>query len=491
MILSLWQVILIALISAIPVKAETAAEALSPLALLNRCYFHLTQRRIPLNHPLRGSVMRGMDPIAACETLLDGTILNPSSGSLQTASEDNLRVLRTFNDFHRTWFPRDDLVNAVVNGTLAAQTKEIHDTGEAGLHVSRAMFAKDARFQDIVTGSHGMEALRSGGAVSNNSREQAKRFVGATIPGDQTQFADLNSELVQQGELFGIRSLAYNTRKQGAVTYSGVGFYPKIPVRVHQSAGGGILGTRSFLLSNLGLPNNNGMDGGLRMSREFSKSVLKNFLCRDIPVIRTSDALPYVQKMESDTPAFRGNANCMTCHATVDPLAAVARNNVITHIPFLRQVASQTQGRSFAQIFTFPVDQVREVGMVKADVGFHRRPAHGRLYFRDYKGELRNEEVLGIAELGKVLADSEDLYVCAASRYLQYFTGVQVALHDPGDANFAPPSDAEREYREWVVKLGLELMVHQSPKKLVKQILESPLYQSAAMRTYGEIRDGQ
>lgn len=469
---------------------DPGAETLAPLALLNRCYFHLTQKRIPLSHPLRAQVQRGTNPIAACLTLLDSTVLK-AGGFLASSTEDNRRVLRTLNDFHRTWFPRDDLAATIYLGYLVSRTNEIHDSGEPGLHLSRALFGEGARFDDIVTGRYGMEALRTGGAVTNISREAAERFVGTSEINNRDNLSAINTQLVQKGELIGIRSLAGNPAKQNSLAFAAYNGLPPNPIRIHQSAGGGIIGTRTFLLSTLGLGVNIAMNGGLRMSRDFSKTVLKSFLCRDIPVIRTVDAAPYVQSEGKDVPPFRTNASCMSCHATLDPLAAVARNHMVTHLPFFRELADQKNGLNSGQIFEFAPDQPRESGMLNADSAFHRRPPFGSLYFRNYKGELRNEQFEGIPELGNTLADSEDLYVCAASRYLQYFTGVQVSLHDPGDANFPPPSDSEREYKEFVVKLGLELKSHQSLKTLIKRILESPLYQSAAMRNYGEIRDGQ
>jgi hypothetical protein len=136
-------------------------------------------------------------------------------------------------------------------------------------------------------------------------------------------------------------------------------------------------------------------------------------------------------------------------------------------------VAARTSGTG-----TLP----REAGFVDADPNFHQRPAYGRLYFRSYDGTLINKEVKDLSGLGAALADTNDLYVCAASRYFQFFTGIAVNLQDSGDPSLPALSASDMKYRSQVISLGLELKKHQRLDKLIEDILRSPLYQKASMR---------
>jgi hypothetical protein len=59
---------------------------------------------------------------------------------------------------------------------------------------------------------------------------------------------------------------------------------------------------------------------------------------------------------------------------------------------------------------------------------------------------------------------------------------MRVNLQDEGDPSNQPLADAEKKYRDQVIKLGLELKSHQSLPKLVRSILESDLYQKSSQR---------
>ncbi len=63
----LFEIISVVLLLSAPVsygaEDEVSPESpSSPVALLNRCYSHLTQRRLPLNHPLRIAVLQESPP---------------------------------------------------------------------------------------------------------------------------------------------------------------------------------------------------------------------------------------------------------------------------------------------------------------------------------------------------------------------------------------------------------------------------------------------
>jgi hypothetical protein len=457
-----------------------ADEKLSPVALLHRCYLHLTQTRIPNDHPSLAAVkLSGADPIAECLQFLDSTSMirsGANEGLLLSPSSERLALMRTFNNLHRTWFPRDSMRNNIASGEVRP-TEVIYDEGEAALHVTRTLLQNGLPFSEVVTGASSLEGLRTGGPVSNLSGPGDPR-IGTMISREPLVIAPLDVDLVQRGDLMGIRPVERNGRKVSASFESTL--VDQTPPPLHKSNGGGILGTRSYLLLNLGRREGEIMNGGVIMPREYSKAIFNDLLCRDIPVVRLEDARPYVQTSPSaSTPPFRTSANCMGCHASLDPLAGIGRQFTLR---FSRVDLMPLSVSAYLQ--ELATASPRESGQVDADGLFYRRPPTGRFYFRDHAGKLHNQPVNHIADFGNYLAQLDDLYLCAASRYFQYFTGIRISFRDYGDAAAAPQTDEEREYSQMVRELGLDFKRHQNLKTLVRKIMESPIYGLTQQRTH-------
>jgi hypothetical protein len=84
------------------------------------------------------------------------------------------------------------------------------------------------------------------------------------------------------------------------------------------------------------------------------------------------------------------------------------------------------------------------------------------------------------------MAQTDDFYACAAKRYFQYFTGIQVSLYDrtnPANATFNEKLSSEAKAdREFVESLGTELRKTQSIRSVVKKIMGSPYYRETNYR---------
>lgn len=80
------------------------------------------------------------------------------------------------------------------------------------------------------------------------------------------------------------------------------------------------------------------------------------------------------------------------------------------------------------------------------------------------------------------MASGNDLYVCAAKRYFEFFTGINANLYDPGDSRNVALTPADQKYKNVVVQLGMNLKTHQSLRNLVKEIISSEIYQKESMR---------
>lgn len=468
-------------------------EPLGELALFNRCFAHVTQMRLPRAHPLRAEVAANRISAAdACLQILSSARLSgsgASEGRLVTDDETSRRILRTFNDLHRSWFPNDDILIGIPEGAeIYSRTPEVHDEAESALHVTRALLTDGVPYSDVATSEVAVEALRSGGPSTDSSLPDAERMKSRNVPNGDSN-VNMNAQLVQRGELLGVRRLSLNAEKLNKTVNSSTDIYlngryisATLPIPLNQSIGAGIAGTRSYLLLNLGRPDTMPMNGGLRLPRRWSKAVMKDLLCRDLPAVRNLDAIPHVQSnIGPNTPPFRGNVNCMACHATIDPLAGVVRN--VSFMPVPGRMGSRI---ATAHIYQWPTDRAAETGTVDDDYEFYRRPTNGRLFYRSYNGTLVNLPIASVPELGRALSQADDLYVCVASRYLQFFTGIGVNLQDEGDPHKPALSSGQVAYRRFVSELAGQLKQHQSLRQLIHSILKSDIYRSSNLRLPGD-----
>ena len=211
-------------------------------------------------------------------------------------------------------------------------------------------------------------------------------------------------------------------------------------------------------------------DGGSRMYRRWGKHVVEDFLCRTQPTLRSYDVAYEVDTQS--TIAFRKGSSCMACHATMDPIAGAARNLrfSFTHNTGLESTRVKYVGNRFPDMaaVNFPKD--------KPDANFYRRPADARLFYRSYNGDLVDESVTGLQSLGETIAQTNDFYVCAAKRYYQFLTGIEVTLADEGDVNTPVFKEGELNQRNKVIQLGMKLKEHQSIEKLIEEIISSKAF---------------
>jgi hypothetical protein len=91
-----------------------------------------------------------------------------------------------------------------------------------------------------------------------------------------------------------------------------------------------------------------------------------------------------------------------------------------------------------------------------------------------------HESISDLNEVGPIVSQYKDMYQCAAKRYFQYFTGIDIELYDPGDpANYEKvitESKQTKEVRGFIESLGAQLQSHQSLRALIKSIMASKYY---------------
>ncbi len=428
------------------------------ITIFRRCYSQFTRSALMPDHPTISKIeKKEVTATQACLSLLGKANLK---GENQEVSNDKeaQQIIQTFHDFHSTWFPERNLEK----NTGSRLTNSIFDESSAALYFTQNLFSEGI-FKSVFSGTTTMKAQR----LKDGSRVYYKA--------DKAQIAQGNTiERIQVGELVGvIAKKNYVFNKVKSLTNSDI---VNNPQDIFKSFGGGVLGDPGNILMSADLPIKRNSDGGRVVSRSLSKSLFRQFYCRDLPLLRQGDESPYVHPTMSSSLPFRNGHSCMRCHSSIDPLARGYRNlRVNSTEGEAKQEGSNLQIRYVHQ-FKATMPKEDPYAWPEKDRDFYKRPATGRLYMRSFDGTLVDEEFEGLEDLGRVMSEMDDVYACTASRYYHFLTGVKVRLDDLGNSEAPTLSAKELEYRNYVIQLGRDLKKHQSLKELIKQIINSNGY---------------
>lgn len=454
------------------------ATPLSESAIYFRCHSQFVRTRPAASDELLLLVKAGkLTASEACLQLLGESNLDQTGKPKKTLQPDDraLKVLRTFQAFHMTWFPNKEFVRQETE----VLTSNLYDVNEMGYHLTFNLFGEGAKYSEVVTRPTSFRGLRYHTKPATNLIEpQSNGKFDPLSDSNWLLFQDdalsklWTPQMIETGKLVGLAPLGAN---ENLVRLSSSNKrMMKVQTRefsATSSQGAGVLGTAPYLLLNAH-QNLKGSDGGLSMHRGWSKAVFSDLLCRSLPVLRKEDATLYVQK--ESLISFRKAESCMQCHSTLDPMASAVRNVAAMKLKGLKGEVFSPRTIAF-----FDVTEPAETELKDSDENFHLRPAQGLLYFRNYRGELVDQKISGISELGAALAKTDDLYLCAAKRYFEFMTGVDVEIGDFSTEAFVNASPDSLAYRNFVVSLGLNLKKNQSLKKMIQEIIESPFYRQS------------
>ncbi|MEK2646013.1 hypothetical protein [Bdellovibrio sp. BCCA] len=493
-------------------------QTLSEVGLFNRCYSHLTGKPVPLGNgtmaQIRAGKMRALD---ACNALLDKAELDPT-GPLYNRNDGEARsILNNFYNFHRSWFSANTVDQIQeYSAELSRGTIDIYDTTEPGLALTRAMFARNAKYSDVLTLSTGVHAQREENMAVKNMIGWNVNFPGRLMYGnnggfdqnlfnfrsytggfngnsDTTNSMFVNLPKIEVGELVGIRLTGENANipnvslhplgddkrgnDQPGLNYS---------FDLFKTFGGGVLGTPIYFMLNYGHGRGVEANGSTKVPRRWSQTNMNSFLCAELPALRESDIKQYV--VGNSSAPFRNSASCVMCHATLDPMAYTARNLVVANSDyFVMSQGSRTNSKTALHVTSYRPEFPSVGGWPSEPVAnFHRQTPTGRLFFRSMTGELVDKPVSNIAGLGAAMTQTKDYYYCAAKRYFEFFTGIQVALYDrtnPANAEVNRKLSQEAmDDRKFIESLGEELQKTQSVRLLIKDIMASKYYRSVNYR---------
>ncbi len=312
------------------------------------------------------------------------------------------------------------------------------------------------------------------------------------------------------GQLLGFRTLQastmnfYDDTQHGGASDDGDEYSNfKLPLSGSQvrdgTIGGGVLGNYVYVMLNVqgsvtfdkyagmddnGLPrylsNDFLSDGAVRMPRKWGRAVYHDFLCRDLPAVRPDDGAAFLETDANSAP-FRQSTTCLACHSSMDRTSSVVRHIVYLGFGTGPEISSSTGSdwyRGYEMVsfkatngsapFSWPNE---------SDTTFSTKAPAGVLFFRNYEGTLVDVPVQDINALGAALASQDDMYLCAAQRYFQHFTGIAANI---GDVDPSTLSSGDVAARNTVITLGKNLRTTNDLRQLVKDILALPLYRDSS-----------
>jgi hypothetical protein len=466
----------------------TPTQASDELKRLHRCYGLFTHDPISTSSTLWKQVESGTKSgTDACMEVLEKAVLG-TNGEIKKVNgaydPEGIKVLSSFLKFHYSQFEVPSYTAALSEESSNVRFMvDVTDMNEMAYHFLYSLFHPQQKFSDVVTRNFSLRGKRFSmkSARTKNVRDGAalvQFWEGMSHYGITSNIVEYNPPLTETGLLIGLvpdtldimlNPDLINTTVKANKFYEPYDFSL---FKINRHLGAGVIGTQSYMIGNTGY--NSWSNGGANHARRWSKNVFMDLMCRDLPVLRNSDVNSEVV-IDSTFP-WRHSNTCMACHSTIDPMVGVIRNT---------KAGWSSSGDNSTKTSTYRIKYfgLRNPDLAAAphphmteDLSYYRRPPHGRILYRSYDGTLVNSNVQNLQELGARIADSNDFYACAAKRYYQFLTGIEVRLDDLGNINTQQPTPGEKHHRDQVINLGQQLKTHQSLRTLIRNIIQSPTF---------------
>lgn len=417
----------------------------------------------------------------ACLALLRSaqvTFDSDDEGTVDLTNKAAKQVLNGLHRLHSSWFTNKEWF-LIGNGQAMRGTMSMRDSTAPASYYTRALFDASGAFtlDKVLTYDQHLlpaRAINYPGMDGMLAHDRKSAYSGGNLIGAW----DDPSIFLPVGDLVGLtrrnqKTLAYTKKLNGSDTQ-------KSTVTMKAHLGGGALGSSDYLLLNMRERVNYKPDGAVSVARKWAKAVLKDFLCRDIPVVTLEDAAPFV-KTESAA-AFRHSATCAACHTTIDRMTGVMRHvslqTVNTTTPqiggsFIKYHAVNQPTYSPVDGDGNPVTVVNEEDKwpLTPDAVFANRPRKGHFMYRNTQGQLIDVVVNSIPELGQKISEQKDFYMCVAYRYYKYFTGFNMS--------FEAIEDSQNIHAQRVKLLTNQLVSEKKPIKTIEAILTSDYFKKS------------
>jgi hypothetical protein len=167
----------------------------------------------------------------------------------------------------------------------------------------------------------------------------------------------------------------------------------------YNHSGGGILGLPEYIFANTKYTD---YDGGVLGYRRYGANMVRDLLCRSMPVLKKIHVQNTVDKKHYIK--FRREASCMRCHETID--------NIGKLIGHLTMFYPKNEQAADAYIFLYPVQTKDKIP--------------SKFSYLDLMGKHYNEPMKNLDDLGKSIINNIDFNLCASSRYYEFVSGVKI-----------------------------------------------------------------
>jgi len=440
-----------------------------------KCYQTFVKKRPATNDSRLLQIKAGsLSGTQACAQLLQTASLTGSGDKRTIQPAQGNEVLRTFSQLHSSWFPNDRYNDSVLNGGCYSFTQDVHDSRESAHQITHALFGMNGAYSRVLLNNNFVEAVRESSLGSDRERSVMSNTVleGRFLQRQGTnQRAVWDPRFVEAGKITGFRE-KQTLYLQGFRTLNGIEGDQQIEVT--RSLGGGILGSRNYLVLNSGRNISEKADGGEVMHRLWAQSLYNNLLCRDLPVVRSIDAIRFVER--DSHISFRQGISCMQCHSSMDGLAKGVRNaSLVT----ASNTCDNTIGFNTVHVYRHPTSLPDLSVPTDGDSQYHLRTPRVHFYFRSaVDSRLHDQQFDNLDQLANYIVNNvEDYYTCAAKRYYRFLTGIDVPLFDQGDLSSQPISSPEmRKYHGEVLRLGREFKNHNNTMRLLQDIIGTETY---------------
>jgi hypothetical protein len=386
------------------------SQELNPKQLFLRCYSQLTGNSYPA-FAGQAKLLESGDAAQAiqyCMNILNSANFDDSGTPLDTKGKpisdlftltgEYLGVIKVFQKLHLSFFRFQNIESVNVPGI--ALSSDVYDSETQAYYFTKALF-QNLPLDYVVTTSDNLRANRRG-----SKRDSSYGNDPVLGPISNPKKADISFgtkiKFAPKGDLVGISEIdKANTMELGAAGDK------NRDITAHR--GGGILGSTPYLFSVQSRKSPIKPDGGLLRQRNFAKSVLNDFLCRDLPVVSEGD----VNVIQNSKLTFETSKACYKCHASMDPLADTVGN---ISYEMVREGSCKDKDNK----------PVPCVGL--QFVTQFNQNNKGALFYRDSSNVLYHSPVTGLDDLGSKLSQQFDFYLCTAKRYYSYFMGVDIKL---------------------------------------------------------------
>ncbi len=442
----------------LPAGAETSGPTgkWAQMKVYQKCVSHFKNDVILPNDPVLISIKaQKSSGVQSCMNLLNRV---PSDLSREVKSPDAKAILKTMHEMHASWTPYN--INFLEGSNRDAFFMVFEADSEA-LALTKILF-EDLPVKSLFEMPTQLRGIREQGNGDLLLRD---------LPRNEKLGSDVDlSASTQLGNLVGITSnhtIRTTLKDRDGVTTQ--------VIDLEKSLGGGVLGFQDYLFRYSGGYLSRPSDGGIQVARTLVKNVIEHFFCRELPILRPGDEIADMDPEGDSELEFKNGRSCMGCHSTMDPAAHAVRNLFSQGTPTSTIDGRINRGLRFIGRFNGTIQGGGEVWPDK-DSSFYKTAPTGRLYYRNYRGELINRSISGISGLADAIKESDDFYACMSKRYFQYFTGIEVSLADLGSPLSTPLSSEEMDHRNFVIQLGAELKQHQSLKQLIESIFSNSAY---------------